>query len=493
MVEIPRLVGRYRIEGIIGTGGYATVYRAIDERLDATVAVKVLAENHCFDPDVRERFLQEGRILRHIGSTHVVAVHDLGETERGQPYLVLDYADRGNLDQRVDNRHKSGWRPQPADVVAVAESLADALTAVHARDIVHRDLAPRNILLRSTRVASGSTSDLIGSDEQLVLADLGLSKDLATASGLTVAGGTAGFAPPEQRDGPTRVDQRADLWAASAVLVWLLLTAPPDDAGRWAGGLHAIGWASALEPALAMGLATDPERRPPDARAWLATIRSAFPHSDTTPPLHHDLGPTSPSPSAAAMPPPSATAKYPPGIPLPTASSGTDSSSPVESNPPSTARSRPSRWRRPLAGGLALFVVGAAAGVAGWQLVESDDGGGGGAGGETGDTAADTLTGQRVESLDNGRVRVSSTAGTGELAVIGPREVTLGETVTFQAATTPETRIAFWVGTDGLGLGSDATADVTASNVGPALVRLYGADERGHVIEVRFEFSVVEN
>ena len=67
----PRHIGRYRLEQVIGTGGFATVHRAVDERLDDTVAVKVLADNHSLDPDIRERFLSEGRILRRIDSHHV--------------------------------------------------------------------------------------------------------------------------------------------------------------------------------------------------------------------------------------------------------------------------------------------------------------------------------------------------------------------------------------------------------------------------------------
>lgn len=101
MVDLPERIGRYRVDGVVGSGGFATVYRAYDERFDATVAVKVLAENHCLDPDVRERFLKEGRVLRRVGSPHLVTAHDLGENDRGQPYLVLDFADRGTLAERV--------------------------------------------------------------------------------------------------------------------------------------------------------------------------------------------------------------------------------------------------------------------------------------------------------------------------------------------------------------------------------------------------------
>lgn len=274
---VPTTIGRYRVEGVIGAGGFATVYLARDDRLDAKVAIKVLAENHCLDPDVRERFLKEGRVLRRIGSPHVVAIHDLGETERAQPYLVLDHADRGTLAARVAARRTEGWVPAAGDLLDVAGALADSLGAVHAGHLVHRDIAPRNLLLRSTRAPGVvPAGELVAADERLLLADLGLSKDLAVASGLTVAGGTAGFTPPEQREGPAHVDARADIWSATAVLVWLLLGETPDDAGRWRSSLAAAGWPPALVDALARGLAQDPDGRFADVASWHAAVREAL-------------------------------------------------------------------------------------------------------------------------------------------------------------------------------------------------------------------------
>jgi len=68
----PERIGRYRTRGVIGTGAFATVYRAYDSRLDSDVAVKVLAENHALDPDLRERFVLEGQLLRRMASPHIL-------------------------------------------------------------------------------------------------------------------------------------------------------------------------------------------------------------------------------------------------------------------------------------------------------------------------------------------------------------------------------------------------------------------------------------
>lgn len=90
-------------------GSFATVHNARDERLDDDVVVKILAENHSLNPEIRERFIAEGRSLRRVEGSHVVAIYDIGETERHQPYLVLEYADRGTMESRVHQLWNSGW------------------------------------------------------------------------------------------------------------------------------------------------------------------------------------------------------------------------------------------------------------------------------------------------------------------------------------------------------------------------------------------------
>lgn len=255
-------VGRYRLEGVIGAGSFATVHRAVDERLDDVVVVKVLAENHSFNPEVRERFIAEGRSLRRVSSPHVVVVHDIGETDRQQPYLVLEHADRGTLAARVAELRARGWTAGREDVLAVARALAAAVGAVHAGGLVHRDLSPGNILLATLPAgeAAGPPAAVVRPDERLVVADLGMCKDLALSSGLTVAGGTAGFRPPEQ-NGPGLVDTRADLWAMSTLLLWVAegATLPP-----------------ALTAALRRSTAHAPDRRHPDTAAWLADVEAAL-------------------------------------------------------------------------------------------------------------------------------------------------------------------------------------------------------------------------
>jgi serine/threonine protein kinase len=100
-VSSPSRLGRYPVRRRIGAGAFATVWLAYDEQLDSPVAIKVLADNWSHDESVRHRFLEEGRFLRRVESEHVVQVHDVGELDDGRPFLVLTYADRGTLADRL--------------------------------------------------------------------------------------------------------------------------------------------------------------------------------------------------------------------------------------------------------------------------------------------------------------------------------------------------------------------------------------------------------
>lgn len=273
----PQRVGRYRVLGVVGTGAFATVLRAHDDRLDAEVAVKVLAENHSLAPDIRERFVSEGQLLRRVRSPHVLEVHDLGETDDGRPYLVLELARGGDLAARRA-RLAPGEPVAVEDVSALARHVAAALGALHARRVVHRDVTPGNLLL--TGAGAPAPGRLLGDDEQVVLADLGLSKDLAAASGLTVATGTAGFSPPEQGAGGW-VDERADIWSASALVVWAVLGRPP--APGWDRELRSRGWSDAVVRVLRTGLHDDPRKRHASAADWLEALTAAL-HPPPPPP-----------------------------------------------------------------------------------------------------------------------------------------------------------------------------------------------------------------
>lgn len=174
---------RYQLGEVIGVGSFATVHRAQDTLLDGTVVLKILAENHSLNPEVRERFISEGRSLRKVAGSHVVTVHDIGETPRQQPYLVLEHADRGTIQERVAELWRQGWRADREDVLAFARPLAAAVDAVHRSQLVHRDLSPGNLLLTSkpseliADESTGLSTRVLRADERLMISDLGMCKE----------------------------------------------------------------------------------------------------------------------------------------------------------------------------------------------------------------------------------------------------------------------------------------------------------------------------
>jgi serine/threonine protein kinase len=266
-------VGRYRLLERIGVGAFATVWAARDDELDVPVAVKVLADNWTQRADIRGRFLSEARILRRIENERIVRVFDIGELDDGRPYFVMDYADKGSLEQRMDEG------PIPVDeAVAYGIQAAEALAVLHDHGVVHRDVTPGNLLLRTDR----------DGNVRLVLADLGMAKALAESSGLTQAMGTPSYMAPEQASGHG-FDARADVYAIGAVTYALLTGKPPFavtsmlDVSSRAPNLRPISLSAAgldapraVDLVLSRALAHDPEQRFESAVELARAFRTAM-------------------------------------------------------------------------------------------------------------------------------------------------------------------------------------------------------------------------
>lgn len=277
-MRAPERIGRYRVQSLIGVGGFAVVYRAHDEALDDTVAIKILAENWVADAETRGRFLEEARLLRRIRDDHVVRVHDVGELDGGQPYFVMEFARRGSLADRLAARAGAGL--DPASARRIVTGLAQGLGALHRDGIVHRDVNPRNLFLQSSAAAgeqprgarsTSVRSGLVGGDERLLLGDLGLAKDVVRTGGAaSVIGGTPHYHAPEQLDPLAEVQPAADVFAATGVLWEAITGTPPPSPAALGQGLVAVD--ARWHPFFERGLAGDPDERFPDMDAWREAV-----------------------------------------------------------------------------------------------------------------------------------------------------------------------------------------------------------------------------
>lgn len=293
MVNLPERVGRYHVRGVLGSGGFATVYRAWDASLEREVALKVLHPHLATDPALRDRFLREGRALARVEHPNIVTVWEAGE-EGGTAYLAMKLIAGRPLS---DILAQTG--PLPAGQVAtVIEQVAAALGEVHARRLVHRDIKPENIMIED------------GSNRAMLL-DLGVARDLANASmtgGLIV--GTLGYMAPEQAQAAGDVSPRTDVYQLGAT-AFALLTGRPPFSGDTIQVLDAVirlppPDLRALRPdipegviaAISRALAKDARYRFPSTRDFAADLRAAVTPQPFMPPRGSGGGsaPASPSP-----------------------------------------------------------------------------------------------------------------------------------------------------------------------------------------------------
>ena len=217
------MIGPYRLERVLGTGSFATVWLAFDDVLDRKVAVKILADNWSRDNDVRRRFLAEARVLLTVESPRIVRGFHIGESPTGQPYLVMAYADRGTLGDRIEQRRREGRTFDAQETVGIATEVAFALVDVHASGHLHRDVKPTNVLIRSSSTHRNIPG--LAADETIVLGDFGLARGL-DLSALTMVAGSPGYVAPEQAAGLTQLDRRADLYPLGRMMLEMLAGEP---------------------------------------------------------------------------------------------------------------------------------------------------------------------------------------------------------------------------------------------------------------------------
>ena len=214
------ILGKYRIERVLGAGGMGAVVLAMHLQLEERVAIKFLLSSVARQPDMVERFLREGRTAIKIRSEHCVRVLDVGTLEGGQPYMVMEYMEGRDLDATI---RASGPLPI-ADAVDFVLQAGEALAEAHALGTVHRDIKPANLFV--TRRPDGTPS--------IKVLDFGISKAAGAAGNLGMTStqavmGSPLYMSPEQMRSSKDVDARSDIWALGTVLYEALAGSPPFD------------------------------------------------------------------------------------------------------------------------------------------------------------------------------------------------------------------------------------------------------------------------
>ncbi len=239
-----RLADRYRIIGPLGAGGMATVHRALDERLERDVALKVLLPNHAADPAIALRFDREARAMAAATHPGVVAVFDVepGDPATGrEPFFVMELCPGGSLATRIGD----GRRLSPDELIPILVSVADGLDGLHRAGLVHRDIKPSNILFAADRAKLG--------DLGLAQPELDVGSAAATAPGTAV--GTLAYLAPELLGGE-RAGPAADVFALATVAFLGLTGQVPRPASSVADIVRTRDTAAPLVSAVAPELGT---------------------------------------------------------------------------------------------------------------------------------------------------------------------------------------------------------------------------------------------
>jgi TolB-like protein len=240
----PRLAGRYEILGLLGQGGMGSVYKARDLELEEMVALKLLRPDVPLTEYSLERFRREVKLARRVTHKNVARMFDIGEHD-GTKFLTMELVEGESLSALLAKEGKLA----PGRVTHIASALCDGLVAAHAAGVIHRDLKPDNVLI-----------DPAG---RIVITDFGIARAGAAESQATIGAiGTPAYMSPEQVQGLSEIDGRADIYALGVMLFEMLTGRMPFTGSS----PYAVASARLTTPP------PDPKSVEPSVPEWLAAL-----------------------------------------------------------------------------------------------------------------------------------------------------------------------------------------------------------------------------
>jgi ATP-dependent DNA helicase UvrD/PcrA len=230
-------IAHYRIVEPIGAGGMGAVYKAYDNKLQRTVAIKLLPAEYVSQQDRRRRFFQEARAASALNHPHILTIYEVGEDE-GRPYIAMEYVEGQTLRDKIKNNGL-----QLKETLDIAIQIAAGLARAHDSGIIHRDLKPENLMLSRdgyAKILDFGLAKLVAERERALVADSEqktLVLGVQTESGTLL--GTVNYMAPEQLLGQ-RVDRRCDVFSFGVVLCEMLTGTAPFVHDNRIDTMHAI-------------------------------------------------------------------------------------------------------------------------------------------------------------------------------------------------------------------------------------------------------------
>jgi serine/threonine protein kinase len=264
MNPLPVIPG-YRIIKKLGTGGMATVYLGVQEKLNRNVAIKILSPLLLHDERFIQRFFKEAELSSRLNHQNIITIHDVDRHD-DYIYIVSEYLEGGSLRDCIITKQLS-----PESCLEVVKQIADALGYAHGRDVIHRDIKPENIMFRKNGVP--------------VILDFGIAKAVGSMTKLTKTGmsiGTPHYMSPEQGRGKT-LDHRSDIYSLGVVFYEMLTGKVPYDADDsiTVAIMHIQEpvprlpkWKQKFQGLIDIMMAKDPKKRPQSAKELLRILNT---------------------------------------------------------------------------------------------------------------------------------------------------------------------------------------------------------------------------